>query len=167
MKTISFFGLEIECVMGKGMSKRNFSFVLCMFAVSVTAQAETCEIGDYESRWHHRLEHKLGTETIPSMLDDCAMMDRINESVGSLTRRVFELIVPQPGDMDFFCGFGSDDVFHEVTRQTDLAETETVNAYVTNIGKSIEEFVEHGDIPIPGTDKSVKASKAYERIFSN
>lgn len=139
--------------------------VLAALPASANESGPACAMGDYEERWHHRLERVVGGDVIPSMLEECAMMDRIGQSVGSLAKSMFELIMPKPGDMEFLCGFGTDDVFHEISKNTQLKETKSVDSYIDNIGKALEEEIKTGDMPIPGTSRRLSNMKAYERLY--
>lgn len=114
-------------------------------------------VQDQESRWYDR-----ALDVVPDIIDECAL-GPINQGISrSVGRMISKIDLP---DVDFFCGWGTKDVWQEVTKDTPYEEFRNFEQYVNKINTDLRNRRDPRQIPIPGVSSRLPDSSVYKHIF--
>lgn len=135
-------------------------FISALVSLPVLSD-DACSFEERNSRAQAFADRML--DEVPSMIESCAMgsFGGIISSTNDLSRWID---IP---DAEFFCGFGSDDVWEVAAREMDVEETQSFERHVNHIYESLTERGSDYDydIPIPDTSYQLRSSKAFKHIF--
>lgn len=128
---------------------------------SVAHSSEGCPIEFREHRQQQTRSEAL-LDSVPSVLEQCALGPRLASIQNPRILRNFNLSFDE---QNFFCGFGTQDVWRIATMETSMAEFESLNNYLSNMSEKMNEMIQTSEIPLPWTSRTIPTSKAYKHIF--
>ena len=140
--------------------------VTTLIALPSIVHAEGCPIEFREHRYELSRADML-LDRIPSVLENCALGDRLASIQNPRILQDLKSFDFNIEDEDFFCGFGTDDIWQIATHETSAAETRNLNEYLQHLNNEMIDMVESHDIPLPWTSRTMPASDVYRHIFGS